>query len=371
MPLNLGDGTLHESMYFNDELLTLRYNEDATCLRRRLNVLSANGSESPVYTLFLAKKLRSRVAGHGEHVDVATATGLLRRAFARDSIAPYCLVRFRRLRYGIPEVGTITIDTDVRHYSMLPSVVGSAEGPVEMGVEPHPRVHLQLSRKPNDELRAALDSVVWVPHMPKRWMGYYYTRRKVKADIKRVNELAGFEYELKLDAEHLDIDVKCFPFPILRVFQTQTFRRYYDGYRVSFRLARGTMVRKGVVEMIDGVPRRLEQKRKGLSAWTLPEARLEMRRIKKTYMVINPDSKRTYNICLDLCLSPGKGDESMHQIEIEYSGTLNSTPGPSPSSRAVEKAVIADMLLIRDKLVERHGFKETTATKRDFARKST
>jgi hypothetical protein len=142
-------------------------------------------------------------------------------------------------------------------------------------------------------------------------------------------------------------------------------RRYYDGYRVSFRLARATMARKGDVELIDGVPRRTEEKQKELSAWTLPASLLEMRRIKKTYLLINPDSQRTYNLCLDLCLS--ESEHEMCQIEIEYIGTLGAAP--TLGDREVEKAVTTDMLRIRDKLMQRYGFRETDATKRDFVRK--
>jgi hypothetical protein len=357
VPLNLGDGSVHESVYFNDPLLTLRPEEDRSCLRRRLDGPQADGGS--LYTLFLPKHVRNRVAGHGERVDVPTATNLLRRVFTRDSLAPYCSVRFRRLRYGIPDVGTVTIDTDVKHFSWLDGA------PAEIGVEGHPRVHLQLDRKPDEALRAALDAIVRLPTLAKRWMGYFYMERQFKSALKRVNELSGFEYEIKLDADHLEIDTKCLPFPIYRVYQSQCIRRYYDGYRVSFRLARATMVRKGEVEVIDGVPRRLEQKQKELSAWTLPEAEHEMRRLKKTYLLINPETQRTYNLCLDLCR--GNAEDSMNQVEIEYIGTLN--PAPVTFSRTVEKAVIADMLRIRDKLIERHGFRLTSGTKRDWARK--
>jgi hypothetical protein len=356
VPLNLGNGTEHESVYFNDPLLTLRPEEDRSCLRRRLDGVPPDAPA--LYTLFLPKHLRSRVAGHGDLVDVPTATNLLRRAFARDNLTPYCAVRFRRLRYGIPDVGVVTVDTEVKHYSLL-----EPGAPVEVGDEGHPRVHVELERKPEEGLRAALDAVPRLPTIAKRWMGYFYMQRQIK--LKRVNELEGYEYEIKLDADHLDVDVKCLPFPVHRVYQNQCIRRYYDGYRVSFRIGRATMVRKGEVEFIDGVPRRLEQKQKELSSWTLPEAELEMRRIKRTYLLINPETQRTYNLCLDSCR--GHAEDSMNQIEIEYTGTLN--PSPTTSMRAAEKAVIADMLRIRDKLIERHGFRLTSATKRDWARK--
>jgi hypothetical protein len=94
-----------------------------------------------------------------------------------------------------------------------------------------------------------------------------------------------------------------------------------------------------------------------------------MRRIKKTYLLVNPATQRTYNICLDYCRSQSK--RPMTQIEIEYVGTLQPFPRrrPSASKRAVEKAIIADMLSIRDRLIRRHGFKNTTTTKRDWVRK--
>jgi hypothetical protein len=363
VPLNLGDGTLHESVYFNDPMLTLHLADARTCLRRSLEA----GSPPPAnarYELYLAPRARDRVPGHGENVDLTTATTILRRAFARPQLAPYLGVRFRRLRFGVPGAGTVTVDHDVDHLSFLPEANANGE-PIRLGNEGHPRVHVSFYRRPDKAVLEALDGVPRLPHMSKRWMGYFFTERFFKQSMKRVNELPGYEYEIKLDADHLDIDVSCLPFPIHKVWQSQCVRRYYDGYRVSFRLARATMARKGEVELIDGVPRRTEQKQKELSAWTLPSSLLEMRRIKKTYLLINPESQRTYNLCLDLCLSPS--EDEMYQIEIEYIGSLGATP--AIGNREVEQAITADMLRIRDRLMQRYGFRVTDATKRDFVRK--
>jgi hypothetical protein len=364
VPLNLGDRTLHESIYFNDPLLTLHLADARTCVRRRIEPGDPDSPREARYTLYLATRARDRVPGHGETVDLETATTVLRRAFARHKLAPYLGVRFRRLRFGVPGAGTITIDHDVEHLSFVSEAAENGAA-VRLGEEGHPRVHIDFYKRPDKAVLAALDAVPRLPHMSKRWMGYFFTERNYKQAMKRVNELPGYEYEIKLDAEHLDIDVNCLPFPIHRVYQSQCVRRYYDGYRVSFRLARATMARKGDVELIDGVPRRTEQKQKELSAWTLPASLLEMRRIKKTYLLINPHSQRTYNLCLDLCLS--ESDQEMCQIEIEYIGTLS--PTPTLGSREAEKAVTTDMLQIRDRLMARYGFRETDATKRDFVRK--
>jgi hypothetical protein len=363
IPLNLGDGSRHESIFFDDSLLTLPVDKVAS-LRRRLIPGVPDSHSQALYTITLPKGLRDRVAGHGEIVNLSTATRFFCRTFSNDGVSPYSLVRFRRLSYGLPEGGRITVDTDVQHFSMLQPITGD-EPAMSIGLEEHPRVRVQLDRPPSRKLQEALDQLPRLPHISKRWMGYFFTERITKRALKRVNELPGFEYEIKLAAPNLDIDRACLPFPIFRVFQSQCVRRYYDGYRVSFRLARATMVQKGEVELIRGVPRRSEQKQKELSAWSLPQTELEMRRIKKTYLLLNPETQRTYNLCLDLCLHGN--DQEMNQIEIEYIGTL---AGPHAAfGLSTEREVIADMVLIRDRLIERHGFKVTRATKRDFARR--
>ena len=333
-----------ESVYFDDPLLVL----PPEARVRARSLLDARGRASG-YRLDLPG-----ASDTARGLSLEGAGVLARRRLGLADLGPCFAVRFRRQRLELRGVGHLTLDTEVEYVSLL----GPSE--VVIGREPHPRVRLELGRRPR-RLHDALVALPRLPPMSKRWMGYFYTKKHIKPPS--VNELAGHEYEIRLATDTLEVDLDCLPFPILCAYQTESIRRYYEGYRVGFRLARATRVEKGPVELLGGVERRAEQKEKELSAWDLPAPLHEMRRFKKTYLLHNPETRRTYNLGLDLCVAA----ERMRQIEIEYDGTLGR-PGPEPRAD-VEQAVLRDLRRIRDALVERHGLTTTRATKRDWLRK--
>jgi hypothetical protein len=200
-------------------------------------------------------------------------------------------------------------------------------------------------------------------------MGYFRMRKLVKPP--RINELPGYEYEIKLDCERPDVDPACLPFPIHRVYQTESTRYYYDGHRVQFRAyrtERATLVRKGEVEMIEGVPRRPEEKQRRLSPWQLTRPRHVLRRIKKTYLLMHPDTQRMYNLCLEVCTTGDEDENEMTQIEIEYRGRI-ALPQVAEPREKIESAVLADMRSIERALIARHAMTTTTATKRAWLKK--
>jgi hypothetical protein len=178
-----------------------------------------------------------------------------------------------------------------------------------------------------------------------------------------MNELPGFEYETKLECEHLELDKKCLPFPILETFQSETIRRYYDDYHVSFRGGRANIVRKSRDENIAGVLKRAETKEKDRSTWDLPIPRAQMRRTKRLINIYRPENGRVYTIAMEVCRLPG---ETRHQIEIEYDGTLDPLHERDFSRAITEAEIVGDLLLIRDAIVDRHGFRPSMETKRNW-----
>src|SRR5262245_45280280 len=75
-PLNLGDGSVHESIYFDDDLLTLNPDERA-CVRRR--VLPGDPeTRDATFAIDLPERLRDNVPGHSELVNLSAATEVLR-----------------------------------------------------------------------------------------------------------------------------------------------------------------------------------------------------------------------------------------------------------------------------------------------------
>ncbi len=368
-PLDEGRATRHESVFFDDALLTL--GGDARALaRRRVEDEGALPGADARYTIDVPKKLRSPWVRRDEAMSLSAATEAMRRAFASERIDPYCAVRWKRERFALGDVGTLTIDTEVAYFGVVDGRF------VEAGAEHHPRVALQLEKRASKKLEAALSMLPKLPHSSKRWMGYFRMRKLVKPP--RINELPGYEYEIKLDCAASrgrgpDVDPGCLPFPIHRVYQTESTRYYYEGHRIqfrAFRTERATLVRKGAVEMIDGVPRRAEEKQRGLSPWQLARPRYVLRRIKKTFLLLHPETQRMYNLCLEVCHAGHDDDASeMTQIEIEYRGRV-ALPEQRDSRDAIERAVLADMRAIRDALTRHHGMKTTHATKRNFLKKS-
>jgi hypothetical protein len=355
-----GETTTHESVFFDDAMLSLGGDARARA-RRRVEHGSLLPGGDARYTVDVPKRMRSALV-RDEAMSLGAAADAARRAFERDGLGPYCAAQWKRQHYKLADVGTLVLDTDVTYYGVVDGAF------VEAGVEHHPRVALRLNEKPGRRLSAALTMLPRLPHSTKRWMGYFRMRKLVKP--KRVNELPGYEYEVKLDLRGAapEIDASCLPMPVHRVYQTESTRYYYEGHRVqfrAFRTERATLVRKGEVEMVDGVPRRSEEKQRGLSPWELQRPRYALRRIKKTYLLLHPETERMYNLCLEVCRTDG---DEMTQIEIEYRGRV-SMPATPQKRETIERAVLADMRAIRDALIERHGLEETGATKRAWLKK--
>jgi hypothetical protein len=366
-PIEGHPATAHESVFFDDTLLTL--GGDARAIARRQ---LAEGDEGPGglarYAVDVPKRLRARFAAREESVSLEAATDVVQRAFGSDDVAPYCAVRWRRQHFDLDGVATLTFDTEVRHLG----VVGGRF--VDAGEEAHPRVRIRWTLEPGRRLEAALRMLPRLPHSSKRWMGYFRMRKLVKPP--RINELPGYEYEIKLDCVSNrrgppEIDPGCLPFPIHRVYQTESTRYYYDGHRIqfrAFRTERATLVRKGEVELVGEVPRRAEEKQRGLSPWQLARPRYAMRRIKKTFLLLHPETERMYNLCLEVCRAGEDERAEMTQIEIEYRGRV-TLPARSESRAAIERAVLADMRAIRDALTTHHAMRESGTTKRSWLKK--
>jgi hypothetical protein len=351
----LGAASRHETVFFDDALLSLGGDAKVRA-RRRIERGAKVGASEAAYVVSMPRGARKS----GEALSLPAATEALRRAHRNDKLAPYAAAQFRRQEYALGDVGTLTLESEVAYFGVL-------EGRfVAAGEETHPRVAITFTAKPSKKLAAALAMLPKLPHSSKRWMAYFRMRKLVKP--RRINELPGYEYEVKLDADHLDIDPTCLPMPIHRVYQTESTRYYYEGHRIqfrAFRTERATLVRKGEVEVVEGVPRRAEEKVRKLSPWQLPKPRHAMRRVKKTYLLMHPVTERMYNLCLEVCEANG---DALTQIEIEYRGRT-SIPRRPGTREQIEAEVLADLRAIRDALAERHGMAETFATKRSWLKK--
>lgn len=352
--------TRHECVFFDDAWLTLGGDARAH-VKRRIEDGSALPGGGALYTLVLPKRLRTR--SYDEPVTLDAATREMRRAYESEAIEPYCAARWKRQHFAVGTVGTLTLETDVTYFGRIDGAF------VPAGEEHHPRVTLRLTTRPSRKLAAVLAMMPRLPHSSRRWMGYFRMRKLVKP--RRVNELPGYEYEIKLDCDRPEVDPACLPIPIHRVYQTESTRYYYEGHRIQFRAfrpERATRVSKGELEVIDGVPRRPEEKERGLSPWTLERPAHVLRRVKKTYLLLHPTTERMYNLCLEVCHAGEDREEEMTQIEIEYRGRV-AMPSVAESREAIEAAVLADMRSVRDALVEHMGMKPTSATKRAWLKK--
>ncbi len=248
---------------------------------------------------------------HPEEVTLSELAVLAREEYDLGDLVPVLGVRFERLTGETEEFG-IAVDHDTTYFSML------GDEPFEVGRELTPRVILRRLDTPEvaDEIAKTIESLDTAPCTAKKWMGFHYL--KSCYELPRRDELAGYEYELKLDVESLLFDLGLLPFPVLEVHQSDSLRRYYQDYRACLRGDSAHLVEKGPVVSIGGVLKREEVKRRGLSAWELPEAHMVMRRYKREVSILNPDTGRVYTLSLHHC----DAGETFQQVEIEYDGRL-------------------------------------------------
>ncbi len=203
-----------------------------------------------------------------------------------------------------------------------------------------------------------LRDLKYLPIISKSWMAEYHLKRLLR--LPSHNQLDGFEYEAKLSTQHLLINERDLPYPILERYQTESIRWYREEKRIGFRGERASVVIKGQAVMIDGIAKRPEEKTQQLSTWdfhlghqksemteqhdkseksekpfdhkylegiedfeekTHQALHLEMRRMKRQLYVLSPH-RYFYAVCLDYCTANQWGIEPLRQIEIEYNGQL-------------------------------------------------
>jgi hypothetical protein len=358
------EGEIVETIYFNTEKLSLPF---GTCVRatHRLPDLAADVADG-FYIFHEPKKKRSAAHGAPRKVKLSEIPEIAKMEQGLDGLRPYFAVRYRRARYAVKDSQLrLTIDTDVQYHSLL-------EGRVLVGQEAHPRFKLnkvKAAGAERDAFEAALRLVRTLPVTSKQWMGYSTMEEYYRLPVR--NEFPCYEYEAKLESDGSDIDPTGLPFEHLQSFQGQTIRRYYQGYRASFRADRATIVRRGEMKMMRGVTKRQETKEKGLSAWDLDEPWAEMNRYKKFFTLRNPATDRVYSVAIDRCVAKSV----LYQAEVEYNGVLDKAAQgqkQTPAGNAQdEAAVIADILLLRDTLIKHYGFQPTTLSKKRWLRKQT
>lgn len=248
---------------------------------------------------------------HDTPLSLAEIPSVAGRRTKLDRLMPMFGVRFERVRHEVSGV-RIDVDLDVTYFSLI------GDEPMEVGREAIPRITARTAGKPKQDkrLEEALGAVTQSPYTAKKWMGFHFL--KSCYELPRHDDLAGFEYELKLDVDSLDIDAGRLPFPILEVHQSDSLRRYYSDYRACVRGESAHTVEKGPVTSIGGILRRRESKKRGLDPWKLPPPRMVMHRYKREINVFNPDSGRVYTLSLHHCES----DHVFQQLEIEYDGRV-------------------------------------------------
>ena len=99
----------------------------------------------------------------------------------------------------------LDIDVDVTYFSLM-----TAE-PLEVGRELTPRIIIreESAGSGDSDLTELFRDVDTSPCTAKKWMGFYYLKNCY--ELPRVDELAGYEYEVKLDTETLEFDVNRLP----------------------------------------------------------------------------------------------------------------------------------------------------------------
>ena len=245
------------------------------------------------------------------NIVAADVSKLVEERIGLTGVRPLFGIRFERIteeRGGY----RLDMDVDVTYFSLM------ASEPLEVGRELTPRLIIRelapgTGEQDMDELLQDIDTA---PCTAKKWMGFYYLKNCY--ELPRVDELAGYEYEVKLDTETLDFDVNRLPFPVLEVHQSDSLRRYYRSYRACVRGDSAHLVEKVPIQSIGGVLKRRETKKHNIPAWELPEPKMVMRRYKREINIVNPDSGRVYTLSLHYC-DAGK---TFTQVEIEYDGRL-------------------------------------------------
>ena len=298
-----------EQIYFDRFHPNIHFN---AFIRATRQISVEEPSDDPRYTLEYHPQDEASRLIEG-HLTLEEATACAREYLSEPFLTPIFSVTFERHEL-LDEGLTLTIDHDMRYKTLL------AEEPLEVGREAEHRVTLTaLNAHSTERAEALIGRVESLPCTRKKWIGFYWV--KSLYEVPRHDELSGFEYEVKLDADHLNIDFSRLPFPTLEVFQSDSRRLYYNDHRACQRGAQAHIVEKGPVEPIKGILKRPESKEHGFSAWSLDEPLMEMHRYKREVNVFNPDSGRVYTLSLHYCVAQGG---VFHQLEIEYDGRLVS-----------------------------------------------
>ena len=277
---------------------------------------------------------RGRVESVKFGVTRAEAPQYAERYFSLSGAEVYFSCRFRRRRYRSARGSLLSLDTEHRFFSHL-----KVNEPLFLAEQSAPT--LSGSIHPDDqELLTFIQALESLPLTAKRWMGYYYMKRFYHAPVH--NELPGYEYELKLKAKHLNLELDTLPFPLFEVHQSESSRWYCAGRRIGFRGTRASVVRKGPVEVVQGILKREEVKEKALSTWALDrDIEMEMVRRKRQLYLKTPETGRVYTISLDYCLS-AVAPKPFLQVEVEYNGRLLD-PEVSGSERYAEPAFFLEL----------------------------
>lgn len=262
---------------------------------------------------FLEFRLSSdhEIQVHPEAVPLEQAGSIAREVFDVGDVVPLFGLRFER-QTGRAKGVRVDVDHDTTYFSLM------GDEPFEVGREETPRmsVRRETEELTEEALESLLNEMGRAPCTAKKWMGFNFI--KTCYELPRVDELAGYEYELKLDVDSLDLDFGLLPFPVLEVYQSDSLRRYYKKYRACLRGDSAHLVEKGPVQSIGGVLKRREVKKRGLMAWDLPEPKMVMHRYKREVNILNPDTGRVYTLSLHHC----EAGETFQQVEIEYDGRL-------------------------------------------------
>ena len=298
-----------EHVYFDTAHPSLPFGGFVRARRSMEQAQSAPFPREATYRIELCDGRRApRVLRDRARIDEVPA--LVRDRFGAERLAPRFGVRFKRRHFGLKGLD-LDVDRDVTYYSLLGT-------PLLIGGEESPRICARLGRQGRDvrRLGAWVNSLPIAPFTTKKWMGYHFFKQCY--EFPRYDELPGFEYELKLSVDRIEIDLGRIPFPVLEVHQSDSLRGYYESFRACIRGDRAHAVEKGPVTEVRGVLKRPERKTFGLVPWELPSPMMLMRRYKREVNVFNPDTLRVYTLSIHHC----DAGRTMQQLEIEYDGVL-------------------------------------------------
>ncbi|MBR9689350.1 MAG: hypothetical protein GOV01_00430 [Candidatus Altiarchaeota archaeon] len=333
-----------------------------------------------------ASKSRTKVDGIDDAEKLLNST--------KCDYGPYLAVQYQRKHY-VPTDGQglrVTIDKDVNYFFL-----NSYGEWIKIGNEDDFfRIEVKRNKQDNEIAQMVEDILMTegaVSTISKKYMSYNLLRRHRTGSITKplYKDLSGIEIEAKLDVTGDVNDVfseirqmfktKILDFYISRgsphIMESGSINTYYHEngsdmvLKAVMKCDGARVVEKGYLEVVRDlydfgcVTKRTETKKDFINVWDFhpDEVIGKLFRGRKTRYLENSETGRIYQLSLDHCCDLN-GDEVMHQLEVEYVGTVKS-------GESSESDVIADISNIVQILIQKNlPIVPSTRTKESWLRRN-